>query len=100
MNTLQDIVFVDVDDTIVRTVGSKRIPMPRVIEHIRQLHARGAVLYLWSSGGADYARASAIEFDLHDLFQGFLPKPRTYIDDQPIGDWRYLNHLYPTQVES
>lgn len=26
------VVFVDVDDTLVRSVGAKRIPMPRVIE--------------------------------------------------------------------
>jgi predicted HAD superfamily phosphohydrolase YqeG len=96
----QDIVFVDVDDTIVRTVGSKRIPIPRVIEYIKHAHAQGAILYLWSSGGADYARQSASEFGVQNLFAGFLPKPRIYVDDQNIRDWRNLKHLFPNQVDS
>src|SRR3989442_1236349 len=57
-------VFVDVDDTLVRSAGTKRIPMPSVIQHVRELHAQGAVLYCWSSGGAEYARQSAEELGL------------------------------------
>jgi len=53
MNDL--IVYVDVDDTLMRSVGSKRIPMPRVVERVRKLRDDGALLYLWSSGGAEYA---------------------------------------------
>jgi hypothetical protein len=55
----QPVVFVDVDDTLVRSVGAKRIPMPNVIARIRELHTQGVALYLWSSGGADYAREAA-----------------------------------------
>ena len=40
------VVFVDVDDTLVRTVGTKRIPMPRVIERVKKLHVEGATIYL------------------------------------------------------
>jgi hypothetical protein len=29
------IVFVDIDDTLVRSIGSKRIPMPRVVERVK-----------------------------------------------------------------
>jgi phosphoserine phosphatase len=54
-------VFVDVDDTLMRSVGGKRIPIPGVIAKVRQLKAGGACLYLWSSGGEAYARASAAE---------------------------------------
>lgn len=51
------IIFVDVDDTLVRTFGHKRIPMPAVIDTVRRLAATGqAELYCWSSGGAEYAR--------------------------------------------
>jgi hypothetical protein len=57
-------IFVDVDDTIVRSFGTKRIPIPQVIEAIRQLHAKGETLYCWSRGGAEYAQASAIEFGI------------------------------------
>jgi hydroxymethylpyrimidine pyrophosphatase-like HAD family hydrolase len=47
------IVFVDVDDTLVRSVGAKRIRMPGVVAAVRKLHAEGAQLYLWSSGGSE-----------------------------------------------
>ena len=47
--------FVDVDETFVRNYSTKRIPIPDVIEHIRLLKAQGAILFCWSSGGAEYA---------------------------------------------
>jgi predicted mannosyl-3-phosphoglycerate phosphatase (HAD superfamily) len=48
----QRVVFVDVDDTLVRSVGTKRIPMPPVVARVRELHRQGVALYLRSSGGA------------------------------------------------
>ncbi len=53
--TQKTVIYVDVDETFVRSVGTKRIPMTSVIKHILQLKEQGAVLYCWSSGGADYA---------------------------------------------
>lgn len=93
------VIFVDVDDTLVRSVGSKRIPMPGVIKRRRQLQAEGTVLYLWSSGGADYCRATAAELQLTDCFAGFLPKPDAYIDDQPVHEWRFCKHIHPAQAD-
>jgi len=61
------IVYVDVDDTLVRSTGTTRIPMTSVIEHVRQLKADGATLYLWSAGGADYCRTTAIELGIEYL---------------------------------
>lgn len=92
------IIYVDVDDTLVRTVGTTRIPMPRVIGHVKRLHQGGAVLYLWSSGGADYARESAEELGITECFVGFLPKPAVMIDDQPVSEWRYCEHQLPSSV--
>lgn len=89
------VVFVDVDDTLVRSIGTKRIPMPRVIERVRALHAEGAVMYLWSTGGAEYARASAAELGISQCFVGFLPKPNLIIDDQAVADWRSCTHELP-----
>jgi hydroxymethylpyrimidine pyrophosphatase-like HAD family hydrolase len=89
-------IYVDVDDTLVRSVGTKRIPMPGVVANVRKLYADGAEMYLWSSGGAEYARASAKELNLEDCFVAFLPKPTSYIDDQPVGEWRFCKHVYPT----
>ena len=91
----QRVIFVDVDDTLVRSVGTKRIPMPNVIAHVRQLHESGAALYLWSSGGGEYARASAEELGIEKCFQAFLPKPDAYVDDQAVHEWRYCEHVLP-----
>jgi hypothetical protein len=41
------VVYVDVDDTLVRTVGGKRIPMSDAVDHVRALSAEGAELYCW-----------------------------------------------------
>jgi cation transport ATPase len=92
------IIFVDVDDTLVRTIGSKRIPMPASIAHVKQLFLEGYELYLWSSGGAQYAEDSALELGIHGCFKGFLPKPKQYIDDQAFSDWRYLQHVHPNSL--
>jgi cation transport ATPase len=89
------IVLVDVDDTLVRSVGTKRIPMPSVVASVRALHESGAEVYLWSSGGAEYARMSARELGIEECFTAFLPKPTSYIDDQPVQDWRFCRHVYP-----
>lgn len=90
------IVYVDVDDTLVRSFGTKRIPLPEVITHVRQLKDAGAVLYCWSTAGADYARSSAKEFGIEDCFEAFLPKPHVYIDDQELQDWRRCLWISPS----
>ena len=96
----QLLVFVDVDDTLVRSVGSKRIPIPTVIQRVRDLHASGARLYCWSSGGAEYAKSSAVELGLVNCFTGFLPKPQVMVDDQPPAEWRNLKCLHPNEISS
>lgn len=94
----QQVVFIDVDEPLVRSVGTKRIPMPSVAAQVRRLHAQGATLFLWSSGGSDYCREPAQELGLSDCFAGFLPKPTAYIDDQPVHEWRGCRHFYPMQA--
>jgi len=90
------IVYVDVDDTLVRTVGTTRIPMVAVIEHVRRLKADGAELYLWSAGGADYCRQTAAELGISDCFVAFLPKPRIMIDDQEVREWVFCTTFHPS----
>ncbi len=92
------VVFVDVDDTLVRSVGSKRLPMPNAIAAIKAMHQRGDQLYLWSSGGGDYARASAQELGIEHCFLGFLPKPDVYVDDQSVDEWKYCRHVLPANA--
>jgi hypothetical protein len=94
------IAYVDVDDTLVRSFRSKRIPMTEMLRHVRNLHRDGVALYAWSSGGGEYARASAKELGIEDCFNAFLPKPNVIIDDQAPGDWRRLIHVHPAEASS
>jgi hypothetical protein len=92
------VLFVDVDDTLVRSFGSKRIPMTAMVERVRRLHAEGAVLYAWSSGGAAYTQASVAELGLADCFVACLPKPQLFIDDVRVEAWRTAIQLHPNEV--
>lgn len=91
------VIFVDIDDTLVRSFGSKRIAMSSMVDRVRALHAEGAVLYAWSSGGADYARSSAEELGIGGCFVAFLPKPDVFIDDVRIEAWRNASSSIPTR---
>jgi FMN phosphatase YigB (HAD superfamily) len=91
------VIYFDVDDTLVRSAGTKRIPIPAAIASVRNLKESGARLYLWSTGGAEYARATAQELKIEDCFEGFLPKPTAIVDDQHYTEWRDLRHFYPGQ---
>ncbi len=96
-NTLPQptVIYVDVDDTLVRSYGTKRIPMPLVIQCVRELSQRNAALYCWSSGGAEYARLTAEQLGIADCFQAFLPKPTILLDDQDVAEWRGLSQVHP-----
>lgn len=89
------VVYVDVDDTLVRWAGTKAIPRTLVIEKVKKLAAEGATLYLWSTGGAEYAERVVTDLGIADLFTAFLPKPELIIDDQAVEDWRDCRHEYP-----
>jgi hypothetical protein len=93
-------IYVDIDDTLVRSYGSKRIPIVSTIEHIKQLKHQGATLYCWSSGGAEYAINTAHELGISDIFEAFLPKPQMLLDDQEINDWRALIQIHPLSCQS
>lgn len=94
------VAYVDVDDTLIRSFGSKRIPMTQMVRHVRELHRDGVALYAWSSGGADYARESAKELGIEDCFMAFLPKPNVIIDDQAPSEWRRTIHVHPGEASS
>lgn len=92
------IAYVDIDDTLVRSVGPKRIPMIAVVEHVKSLHGAGVTLYCWSSGGGEYARASARELGIETLFAAYLPKPHVLIDDQAPSEWTRVIHIHPAEA--
>ena len=70
------------------------------MSHIKALADRGAVLYCWSSAGAEYARRSAEECGIGDLFVAFLPKPNILLDDQPVAEWRYCRTVHPANYSA
>jgi len=92
------VIYVDVDDTLIRSAGTKRIPLPGVVAAVRELYDQGVELYLWSSGGAEYAKRAAGEVGLEQCFVAFLPKPHRYIDDQAVHEWRYCQPVLPANA--
>ena len=93
------VVYVDVDDTLVRSAGTKRIPIPQVVMHVKKLAAQSGVeLYCWSTAGTEYARATARELGIEECFTAFLPKPNVLIDDQEIGAWKRFVAVHPLGI--
>ena len=78
----ESVIFVDVDDTLIRSFGSKQIPIPNTIRYVREMFNAGNVLYCWSRGGAQYSRDVATKLGIADCFVCFLPKPNVVIDDR------------------
>jgi len=100
LNNTPLIVYVDVDNTLVRSVGAKRIPIKPVIDHVRQLYREGGKLYCRSSAGADYARSAAEELEIAGCFLDFLPKPNILIDDQRLDESRLCREIHPLGISS
>lgn len=76
------VMYIDVDDTLIRTVGTKQIPMPASADYVRRMHSAGHDLYCWSRGGSDYSREVATSLGIADCFVAFLPKPDICLDDR------------------
>jgi hypothetical protein len=99
MNTSRRLyVYVDVDDTLLRSAGTKRMPIPTVVSHVKELASTGAELYCWSTVGAEYARLAARELGVESCFVAFLPKPNILIDDQEVAVWKRLKVIHPLNV--
>ena len=89
------VVYIDVDDTLVRSAGTKTMPVPSIVEHAKILAGSGAELYCWSTAGAEYARSTAQNLGVEHCFVGSLPKPRVVIDDQDLVDWKRFAVVHP-----
>ena len=93
-------VYVDVDDTLLRSAGTKTLPVPHVVEHVKDLAKSGAELYCWSAVGAEYARRAAHKLGIEQCFVGFLPKPNIAVDDQELRDWKHFAVVHPLNTAS
>jgi cation transport ATPase len=94
----KSVIYIDVDDTLIRTFGSKQIPIPRSADYVRRMHAEGHALYCWSRGGAHYSRDVATKLGIAEFFVGFLPKPDVVLDDQLEKFLEYCEFLHPNNV--
>lgn len=93
-------IYVDVDDTLIRTYSTKIIPIIATVEKIQELKSNGHKLYCWSSGGAEYAKKITEELGIEQLFSAFLPKPNILIDDQKIKNWNRFYELHPNSINN
>lgn len=93
------IVFIDVDDTLVRSFGSKQIPITHSVNCLKKLFQNGVEIFLWSSGGAEYCKKVAQNLGVSECIKGYLPKPNAYIDDQKMEEWKLCKHYYPGEVD-
>ncbi len=96
---MRKVAYIDVDDTLVRSMGTARIPIPKTIAEVKRLYQDGWILYCWSSAGGEYAEESAKELGLEKLFAAFLPKPTLMIDDiEPCG-WPGITIVHPNEIK-
>lgn len=93
------IVYIDIDDTLIRSFGSKQIPITHSISHLKKLFNNGFEIYLWSSGGEEYCKNVAKNLGIYEYIKSFLPKPNVYIDDQKFDEWKLCKHYYPGEVD-
>ena len=78
------IIYIDIDDTLIRTIGSKIIPIPDTVNFIKNCNTNKNEIYLWSRGGAQYCKNIAIKLLLDHKITGYLPKPNLIIDDTEL----------------
>jgi len=91
-------IYIDVDGTLVQTVGEKNLPDDALVTRLREWRNQGAQLYCWSSRGADYAHSTAKGLRIEGCFVGFLTKPHVLVDDQGVERWSYFLELSPNRA--
>jgi phosphoglycolate phosphatase-like HAD superfamily hydrolase len=95
------VIYVDVDDTMIRSVGSKIIPIPSVISKIKSLNAAGVTLYCWSRGGEEYAIRVLDELGIRSCFEKVLSKPDILVDDESLDDlMKKIQMIHPSEFLS
>ncbi len=96
----ESVIFVDVDDTLIRSFGAKQIPIPNAIRYVRDMFNAGNLLYCWSRGGAQYSRDVATKLGIADCFVCFLPKPDVVIDDRLEQLLDHCEFIHPNNAVS
>lgn len=71
----------DVDGCLVDALSGSAL-RPHTVELLNALNQYGAVVTVWSAGGAEYAERRAREHGFHHLVDGFYPKGDKDVDTQ------------------
>ncbi len=98
MTQKESVIFVDVDDTLIRSFGTKQIPIPNAIRYVRDMFNAGNLLYCWSRGGAQYSREVATKLGIADCFVCFLPKPDVVVDDRLEQLLAHCEFIHPNNA--
>ena len=91
-------IYIDVDDTLIRSAGKTQIPMPASVEYVRRMHAAGHALYCWSRGGREHAYNVSTSLDIAECFEEFLPKPDVCLDDRGDKLLDYCQVILPSNA--
>lgn len=110
INSNEQIVLVDVDDTLVTfnfkkkekgilTVDFKGLkfkikPLEKHIELLKQLKYRGFYIRVHSQGGKDWARLIVEKLKLNKFVDSVESKPKWYIDDLSADKWMARIYKY------
>ena len=102
------VIYIDVDDTLIRSAGKTQIPMPASADYVRRMHAAGHTLYCWSRGGLDHARDVATSLGIADCFvafmpsclHAFMPKPDVCLDDRGDKLLDYCDVILPSNASN
>lgn len=62
----------------------KNMPMIRLL---REEHARGSYILVWSRGGFEWAYSVVEALKLEDSVDQIMSKPLVYLDDTDVKDW-------------
>ena len=92
------VIYIDVDDTLIRSVGKTRIPMPESVALVRRAYDSGHRLYCWSRGGSNYAEEVARELGIAECFVDFLPKPDSILDVRRADVFDYCEIILPANA--
>ena len=90
------IIYVDVDDTLVRTDGSKRIPVPAVIDHVRKLADKDDELYLWSEVAL---RTPVLRRTNSEAQVASERSFRSQMSSKVLNEWRRLLGMHPSNCQ-
>jgi len=56
-------------------------------------------LFLWSRGGAEYARQTAVLLGIDPSISAFLPKPDVIIDNVEVREWSHVSVMHPNRLQ-